>query len=354
MSAAALSGLEPIAAAATGGGEPFAATAAGERVQEPIAATAAGERVQQLQALLAQVERPVPRQASPRPSTAAQGGATGSATAGAYTSSAPSAAAYAMPTADTYVSPTSTSSAADTSMLAAGYPSATPTIDGYPSATPTTAAYDAATPAAASGNAGGAYAPLIEQAAARYGLDPSLLSGLIEQESGFDPTASSSAGALGLTQLMPSTAASLGVSEPLNPAQSIEGGARYLSGLLRQFGGNTADALAAYNAGPGAVEQYGGVPPYPETQQYVTKVLGYAASFSQSGQGTSAAALPATAATTALLAPWPRPPAAPPPPRRSYEPERLAAGQHRSGWAGTDPGWTGTAPFRRRTTGRPP
>jgi soluble lytic murein transglycosylase-like protein len=125
---------------------------------------------------------------------------------------------------------------------------------------------------------------MIEQAAARYGIDPSVLYGLIEQESGFDPSATSSAGAQGLTQLMPSTAASLGVTEPLDPAQSIEGGARYLSGLLRQFGGNTTDALAAYNAGPGAVEQYGGVPPYPETQQYVTKVLGYAASYSQSGQ----------------------------------------------------------------------
>ena len=285
MSAASLSGLEPITAAATGGGE-------------PIAATAAGERVQQLQALLAQVEQGPTLPAFASALAAAQGGATGSASAGAYTSSAPSAAAYAMPTADTYVSPTSTSSAADTSMLAAGYPAATPTIDGYPSATPTTAAYDSATPAAASDDAGGAYAPLIEQAAARYGLDPSLLSGLIEQESGFDPTASSSAGALGLTQLMPATAASLGVGEPLNPAQSIEGGARYLSGLLHQFGGNTANALAAYNAGPGAVEQYGGVPPYPETQQYVAKVLDYAASFSQSGQGMSAAALPATTATT--------------------------------------------------------
>ena len=81
---------------------------------------------------------------------------------------------------------------------------------------------------------------------------------------------------------MPSTAASLGVAEPLDPAQSIEGGARYLSQLLHQFAGNTADALAAYNAGPGAVQQYGGVPPYSETQQYVTKVLGYAASYSQS------------------------------------------------------------------------
>ena len=108
---------------------------------------------------------------------------------------------------------------------------------------------------------------------------------------------------------MPSTAASLGVSEPLNPAQSIEGGARYLSGLLHQFGGNTADALAAYNAGPGAVAQYGGVPPYPETQQYVAKVLGYAASFSASGQGAGALPSPTSAVTgpttaaTAVTAP---------------------------------------------------
>ena len=261
--AAALSGLEPIASAAASGGE-------------PIATTAAGERVQQLQALLAQVEQG-PTFASAL--AAAQGGGTNSATVGA--------------------SPASTSGAVYTSMPADGYPSATPTIDGYPSATPTTVAYDSATPTVASGAGGSStYAPLIEQAAARYGLDPSLLSGLIEQESGFDPSASSSAGALGLTQLMPSTAASLGVSEPLNPAQSIEGGARYLSQLLHQFAGNTADALAAYNAGPGAVEQYGGVPPYPETQQYVAKVLGYAASFSQSGQGAGVAALPTTAAIT--------------------------------------------------------
>jgi soluble lytic murein transglycosylase-like protein len=135
--------------------------------------------------------------------------------------------------------------------------------------------------------AGGEYTPLIEQAAARNGVDPAVLHGLIEQESGFDPSATSSAGALGLTQLMPSTAASLGVSEPLNPAESIEGGARYLGELLRQFGGNTTDALAAYNAGPGAVQQYGGVPPYTETQQYVSKVLANAAAFRQS-TGTTA------------------------------------------------------------------
>jgi soluble lytic murein transglycosylase-like protein len=129
---------------------------------------------------------------------------------------------------------------------------------------------------------GASYVPMIEQAAARYGVDPALLYGLIEQESGFDPSARSSAGALGLTQLMPGTAASLGVAEPLDPAEAIAGGARYLAQLLSQFGGNTADALAAYNAGPGAVQQHGGVPPYPETEQYVSKVLGYAAAYSQS------------------------------------------------------------------------
>jgi soluble lytic murein transglycosylase-like protein len=247
MSAASLGGLEPIAAAAAGGGE-------------PIAATAAGERVQQLQTLLEQVEQGPAVVASKSFASAldaAQTEGASSATAGASVSSAPLANAT------------------------------------YTSAIPTTVAYGSATPVDTDGsNEGATYAPMIEQAAARYGIDPSVLYGLIEQESGFDPSATSSAGAQGLTQLMPSTAASLGVTEPLDPAQSIEGGARYLSGLLRQFGGNTADALAAYNAGPGAVEQYGGVPPYPETQQYVAKVLGYAASYSQSGQ--DAGALPST------------------------------------------------------------
>jgi soluble lytic murein transglycosylase-like protein len=125
------------------------------------------------------------------------------------------------------------------------------------------------------------YDPLIEQAAARYGIDPAVLHGLIQQESGFDPEAQSGAGAAGLTQLMPGTASSLGVANPLNPAESIEGGARYLSQMMSRFGGNTEDALAAYNAGPGAVQQYGGVPPYAETQSYVQKVLGYAEAYRQ-------------------------------------------------------------------------
>jgi soluble lytic murein transglycosylase-like protein len=128
---------------------------------------------------------------------------------------------------------------------------------------------------------GGEYDSVIEQAAERYGIDPAVLHGLIQQESGFDPSAQSSAGASGLTQLMPGTASSMGVSNPLNPTESIEGGARYLSQLMGQFGGNTEDALAAYNAGPGAVQQYGGIPPYAETQSYVSKVLGYAEAYRQ-------------------------------------------------------------------------
>jgi soluble lytic murein transglycosylase-like protein len=147
----------------------------------------------------------------------------------------------------------------------------------------------AATPAGsgAGSQQGAQYAPLIEAAAARNGVDPAVLHGLIQQESDFDPSSTSSAGAEGLTQLMPSTASSLGVSDPLDPAQSIEGGARYLGEMLRRFGGNVEAALAAYNAGPGAVQQYGGVPPYAETQQYVSKVLGYAAEYRGSATASS-------------------------------------------------------------------
>ena len=145
--------------------------------------------------------------------------------------------------------------------------------------------------AATSGESGGEYEALIDQAAARNGLDPAVLHGLVQQESGFDPSATSSAGASGLTQLMPGTASSMGVSNALDPAESIEGGARYLGQLMTQFGGNTEDALAAYNAGPGAVQQYGGVPPYAETQSYVSKVLGYAETYRQAHPATLTGAL---------------------------------------------------------------
>jgi soluble lytic murein transglycosylase-like protein len=123
------------------------------------------------------------------------------------------------------------------------------------------------------------YGGEITAAAKRHGLDPALLAGLIKQESGFNANARSGAGAQGLTQLMPGTAAGLGVTDPLDPAQSIEGGAKYLAQQLERFGGDVARGLAAYNAGPGAVERFGGVPPYAETQDYVRAVQSNAAAF---------------------------------------------------------------------------
>jgi soluble lytic murein transglycosylase-like protein len=114
---------------------------------------------------------------------------------------------------------------------------------------------------------------LLNQAAARYNLPPSLLLSVARTESNLNPNAVSPAGAQGVMQLMPATAAGLGVSDPFDPAQNIDGGAKYLSQLLTQFHGDTSLALAAYNAGPGNVNKYGGIPPFPETQAYVSKVL---------------------------------------------------------------------------------
>jgi soluble lytic murein transglycosylase-like protein len=133
--------------------------------------------------------------------------------------------------------------------------------------------------ALAAGGDSGQYDALIQSAAQRHGIDPALLKALIRAESNFDPDAGSPAGAQGLTQLMPGTAAALGVTDVHDPAQAIEGGAKYLRRQLDAFGGDETKALAAYNAGPGAVSRYGGVPPYAETQQYVQRVLGYAAEY---------------------------------------------------------------------------
>lgn len=116
------------------------------------------------------------------------------------------------------------------------------------------------------------YQYIIEAKAKKYNLDPKLLASLIRQESNFNPYAVSRCGAMGLGQLMPETARHLGVTDPFNAAQNIEGAAKYLREQLNDFGGNVNKALAAYNAGPAAVRKYGGIPPYTETQNYVRAV----------------------------------------------------------------------------------
>ena len=114
---------------------------------------------------------------------------------------------------------------------------------------------------------------LIDQAAQRHHLDAALLAAVVHVESGGNPQAVSPAGAQGLTQLIPATAQRFGVQDPFDPAQSLDGAAKYLRGLMGQFGGDVSKALAAYNAGEGNVKKYGGVPPFAETQAYVPSVL---------------------------------------------------------------------------------
>jgi len=160
-----------------------------------------------------------------------------------------------------------------------------------PAATTTAPAPAATTPVAAAGSAKFArvlgartaqdaplpaeaapYEPMIRRAARYWDVDPALITAVIEHESRFQPNATSTAGAMGLMQLMPATANALGVTNAYDPAQNIWGGAHYLSSELHRFG-DPRLALAAYSAGGGAVERYGGVPPYAETQQFVSWVM---------------------------------------------------------------------------------
>jgi len=118
------------------------------------------------------------------------------------------------------------------------------------------------------------FSDFIRRAAETYGLPEKLISSVIKQESNFNSIAVSGAGAMGLMQLMPGTARLLGVKDGFDPEQNIMGGAKYLRQMLDQFG-DVEMALAAYNAGPGNVRKYGGIPPFKETEQYVSKVLNY-------------------------------------------------------------------------------
>jgi soluble lytic murein transglycosylase-like protein len=165
-------------------------------------------------------------------------------------------------------------------------PAGPPTVFGLTGGTQTAGALPTASPAFSGVLADPAIAPgtpvsrgtlmtMAAEAAQEAGVPPALFQALVETESGFNPNAVSSAGAMGLTQLMPGTAQALGVQNPFNPQENLAGGARYLASLLNEFH-SVPLALAAYNAGPGAVQFYGGIPPYPETEAYVTRVMNLA------------------------------------------------------------------------------
>lgn len=142
-------------------------------------------------------------------------------------------------------------------------------------------------------------ADIVNQASVTYGVSPNLIYAVIRAESGGNPNAVSSAGAQGLMQLMPATARELGVSNSFDPTQNVLGGTKFLAQLLKLFNGNVSLAAAGYNAGPGAVQAYGGIPPYPQTQAYVKEILSYIGQgVSSTLQSTSLSAAASPSSTT--------------------------------------------------------
>jgi len=179
------------------------------------------------------------------------------------------------------------------------------------------------------------FAPAVRRAADRYGIRPELLDAVVQAESNYNPAAISPFGAIGLTQLMPATAKELGV-DPEDPHQAIDGGARYLAQLLKSFGSEEL-ALAAYNAGMGNVRKYNGIPPFPETENYVSKVLELA--------GPSGAAwMPGRGEDVPLPPPVNVPPQVPQP---AVAPPDMFAGMVQTPW--TMPLLMALAAFRRRS-----
>jgi len=157
-----------------------------------------------------------------------------------------------------------------------GGTSASQVLTSYWKDLPTTAmvnGYQFASVSQTKGDIPGSLNNVIYSMAQKYGVDPNLIQQVVKAESGYNSNATSQAGAMGLMQLMPGTAASYGVQNAYDPTQNLDGGTHFLKDLLDRFQGSIPLSLAAYNAGPGAVEKYNGVPPYKETQAYVQKIM---------------------------------------------------------------------------------
>lgn len=148
--------------------------------------------------------------------------------------------------------------------------------------------------AASNSSSRNAYDSYIRASAARHGVDPGLMKAMMHTESAFNPNARSPVGAQGLMQLMPATARRFNVSNPWNPADNIEGSAKYIAWLMRRFNNNVEHAVAGYNAGEGNVDKYGGIPPFKETRNYVQRVMSRYHSLYKNDMGLSGGSMSAS------------------------------------------------------------